>query len=283
MKYNSARAAAFYDEYGEREWARFVDGRNSPTSLHVHTHYLSRFIDSGDTVLDVGAGPGRFTVELARMGARIVVADISAVQLELNKAKLIEVGLASAVTSWIQADILDLHVLPDGQFDAVVCYGGPLSYVLDRADEAVDELLRVLRPGGVLLVSVMSLVGATAAGLPAVIHHLRTHGRDVVDLVIRTGDLPSDLSGHLPMHMFRWSELEVLLGRHACEVVAASASALTFGRLHSELLASLTDDERALLTAWEIDLAGDRGAISMGEHIIAVARKMSQGTLPDAD
>jgi hypothetical protein len=84
----------------------------------------------------------------------------------------------------------------------------------------------------------------------------------------------SELSGHLPMHMYRWSKLEALLGRHSCAIVAASASALTFGRLHGELLASLTDDERALLTEWEIDLAAEPGAISMGEHIIAVARKV---------
>jgi hypothetical protein len=45
----------------------------------------------------------------------------------------------------------------------------------------------------------MSLVGATAAGLPSAIHGLRTHGHDAVDHVIRMGDLPSELSGHLPM------------------------------------------------------------------------------------
>jgi ubiquinone/menaquinone biosynthesis C-methylase UbiE len=148
VKYDSARVAAFFDDYGEREWARFADGRNTPTSLVVHTDYLRRFVGSGDKVLDIGAGPGRFTLELARIGARVVVADVSAVQLELNKATLIEAGLASSVTDWIQADILDLHVIPDGQFDAVVCYGGPLSYVLDRADEAVEGLLRILRPAG---------------------------------------------------------------------------------------------------------------------------------------
>jgi SAM-dependent methyltransferase len=160
-------------------------------------------------------------------------------------------------------------------FDAVVCFGGPLGYVLDQADRAVDELLRVLRPAGFLLISVMSLVGATAGRLPAVVEDMRQHGREAIDRVIRTGDLPTALSGHLAMHMYRWSELEALLERHGCSIVAASASALTFGSLHGELHASLSDSERADLIDWEIDLAAEPGAISAGEHIIAVARKAS--------
>lgn len=106
MQYDSKRMAAFFDEYGEREWTRFEDGRTSPISLAVHTHYLRRFVRSGDRVLDVGAGPGRFTVELARIGAIITVADLSPGQLDLNRRTLAEAGLEDRVadrvrpTSW---------------------------------------------------------------------------------------------------------------------------------------------------------------------------------------
>ncbi len=274
MRYDSQRAAAFFDEYAEREWTRFGDGRTSPISLAIHAHYLRQFIRPGDLVLDAGAGPGRFTLELARLGARVVVADVSAVQLGLNRAKLTEAGVAEHVVDWVRADILDLRVFQDDVFDAVVCYGGPLSYVLDRADEALSELLRVTRPGGHLLLSVMSLVGSAAGGLAAVIQDARTHGPEAVESVIETGDLPPELSGHVAMHMYRWNELQALLGRHRCEIAAASASSLSFGRLHQELIAGLTDAERERLVRWEVDLAAEPGAISMGEHIIAVVRRL---------
>jgi hypothetical protein len=57
VKYDPERAAAFYDEYGEREWTRFEDGRNSGTSLEVHRHYLRRFVRPGDVVPDYGHLP----------------------------------------------------------------------------------------------------------------------------------------------------------------------------------------------------------------------------------
>ncbi len=275
MRYDAERMAAFFDEYGQREWERFEDGRTSPVSLAVHKHYLRRFVRAGDRVLDVGAGPGRFSIELARSGANVTVADLSPGQLELNRRTLAEAGLEERVSDRVQADILDLAAFGDDAFDATVCYGGPLSYVLDRADEAVDELLRVTRSGGYLLVSVMSLTGAFAGGLARVRDDLRRYGPDVVEAVIHTGDLPAALSGHAPMHMYRWSELRDLLERHRCRIVAASASSLSFGQLHRELHLTLTDDERALLTAWEIDLAAEPGAIGMGEHIIAVVQKLA--------
>ncbi|HEV8054220.1 MAG: class I SAM-dependent methyltransferase [Chloroflexi bacterium] len=276
MRYDCSRAASFYDEYGEREWTRFADGRTSPISLAVHLHYLRRFVRTGDRVLDAGAGPGRFTLELARLGADVVVADVSPVQLELNRAKLEEARLAERVIDWLQADILDLSALPDDNFDAVVCYGGPLSYVLDRADEALDELLRVTKPGGHLLLSVMSLVGATVGGLAVGVDLARQHGLGAVRSVIETGNLPSAMiGGHLEMHLYRWGELEAMLRRHRCSIVAASASSLAdrFGRLHRDFLSTLTDEELREITEWEIDLAADPGAVSAGEHIIAVVQK----------
>jgi len=265
--------ATFFNEYGDREWARFEDGRTSPISLAVHAHYLRHFVRAGDRVLDAGAGPGRFTLELARLGATITVADLSPAQLELNRRTLAEAGLEDCVAHRVQADILDLGAFDADTFDATVCYGGPLSYVLDRADEALGELLRVTRPGGHVLLSVMSLVGATAGGLVAVIEIARGRGPGGVQAVIDTGDLPAELSSHAPMHMYRWSELRDLLERHPCGIVAASASGLSFGRVHRELHMGLTDEERERLTAWEIDLAAEPGAIGIGEHIIAVVQK----------
>ena len=66
MSYDPERTATFYDEYGDREWRRFEDGPNTRASLEVHMHYLRRFVRKGDRVLGAGAGPRRFTIELAR-------------------------------------------------------------------------------------------------------------------------------------------------------------------------------------------------------------------------
>ena len=83
--YNPDWAANYYDEYGDREWTRFARSPADEVSLFLHTHYLERFVEPGSRVLEVGAGPGRFTKIMAEMGCRVLVADISQVQLDLHR------------------------------------------------------------------------------------------------------------------------------------------------------------------------------------------------------
>jgi ubiquinone/menaquinone biosynthesis C-methylase UbiE len=268
VTYDPERAAAFYDDYGEQEWTRFDQIRMGPANLEVHRHYLRRFVRAGDHVLDVGAGPGRFTIELARLGALVVVADLSPGQLELNREKVAAAGVEASVVDRVVADVADLSAFADGQFDAVVCYGGPLSYVVDRADHAATELVRVVRSGGHVLVSAMSLVGAFSHYTDIVLELAARDGPAKLEEVARTGFLPEEPDyGHLPMRLFRWRELHELFSRHG-EVVAGAAAGLL---RPSEQLA--TPELGEFLARLELDLGAEAAAIDGGEHMLAVVRK----------
>lgn len=274
MPYDPANTRVFFDAYGEREWQRFHQDAAGLVNLHIHRQYLERFISAGQRVLEAGAGPGRFTIELARLGARIVVGDISPVQLAANARRVAEAGWDAAVEQRIELDIVDLSRFPDAAFDAVVCYGGALSYVFERAGEALDEMRRVLRPGAILLVSVMSLLGATRLFLPSVLEVAREHGTDITDHVVRTGDLVDDAFGTHHCHMYRWAELEALLLAHHYEVAEASASNfLSVG--NEAALSSLPHDVARwdALLRWEVEYCRVPGARDGGTHIIAVARR----------
>ena len=123
-------------------------------------------------------------------GRRVVVTDISPGQLELNVVNLAEAGLESAVEARALADIVDLSAFADGEFDAVVCYGGPLSHVMDRADQALGELLRVTKPGGHVLLGVMSLHGSLHAFLAGADAEIEEFGIDEMQAIFESGDLP---------------------------------------------------------------------------------------------
>jgi SAM-dependent methyltransferase len=272
VRYDAALIAAFFDRYGEREWERLERTPADRVSLHLHTRFLERFIQPGDRVLEAGAGPGRFTTELARLGARVVVGDISQAQLKLNERYVREAGAERAVLARQQLDITALGSVADGRFDAVVCFGGPLSYVMERADDALAELLRALRPGGVLLVSVMSLIGATRMSLEQI--STLSDYPEVVSQVARDGLLAPELVRGQPMKLYRASELRALLTRHGAEVLAASAAnCLSVGRdafLSAEL--SRPGLWESLLT-WEEDFCAEPGNLDAGTHILMAARK----------
>jgi SAM-dependent methyltransferase len=266
LPWDPERAAAFYDDYGEREWTRFEDGRTPAPSLDVHLEYLRRFVRAGDRVLDIGAGPGRFTIELARLGADVTVADLSPGQLEHNRERVAAAGLEERVAERAVADLLDLSRWPEGSFDATVCFGGPLSYVVDRAEDGVRELVRATKPGGLVLISVMSVVGTVIHYLPILLDLVRRDGAAKNEEIVRTGLLPEKPDyGHLAMKLFRWSELEAMLSRHGTIVAAAAAGLLPAAQPEEPEL-------REFLSRVELALADEPGALSCGQHILAVLR-----------
>src|SRR5947208_10319257 len=91
------RVREHFDRLGELEWDRLEQDLRSQVSLEMHRRFLRRTISHGSTVLEVGAGAGRFTIELARLGASVEVTDVSAVQLEVNAKRLEAAGFADAV------------------------------------------------------------------------------------------------------------------------------------------------------------------------------------------
>ena len=270
--YNPDWVANYYDEYGDREWTRFARSPADEVSLFLHTHHLERFVEPGSRVLEVGAGPGRFTKIMAEMGCRVLVADISQVQLDLHRKHAEELGFEDAVEERLKLDICDMRRLSDESFDAVVCYGGPLSYVFDQAPSALRECVRVCRRGGYVLASVMSLWGPTHRYLDEVLEVPPENNSKITE----TGDLtPENWPGVLHRcHMFRPNEVRQLVSRAGLTVAAISASNC-LSICWDDSLAEVKNDPKKWreLLRMELSACREEGCVGMGDHIIVVGKK----------
>ena len=156
--YDPDYVSAHYDEAGEKEWNRFSKSIKSEVNLYIHTHYLKKYIEPNSKVLEIGAGPGRFTIELAKLGCSIGVVDISQKQLDLNREKVSEAGFEEQILWRKKLDIVELNSIHEA-FDAIVIYGGPLSYIFDKITIALQNIFSLVKENGKILFSVMSLHG----------------------------------------------------------------------------------------------------------------------------
>ena len=272
-KYDPDSVIQYFDDSGIHEWERLIQSPSHEVNLYVHSHYLAKHLIKGKRVLEIGAGAGRFTQVLANLGVRIVVADISNVQLELNKRFAQELGFDQAVIDRQQVDICDLARFESESFDYLVVYGGPFSYVLDQRDLALSECLRVLRSGGILLLSVMSLWGSVHGFLDSVL----ATPIEVNQKIIATGDIiPATFPNRKGnfMHLFRANELITWLEQHGLVLLDISASNCLSLAWNETLKETRSDPEKwNELLEMELQACADEGCLNMGTHLIAVAKK----------
>jgi len=101
------------------------------------------------TILDVATGTGDFAIQALKAGAtRITGVDISEGMLEIGRKKVNKLGLSEKITL-VKGDSEDLQ-FSDATFDAVTVGFGVRNF--ENLEKGLAEILRVLRPGGMLVV-----------------------------------------------------------------------------------------------------------------------------------
>ena len=264
--------ARYFDEFGEQEWLRLVKTPADEVKLFIHSQFLEQHIAQDNVVLDIGAGAGRFTQVLVRLGARVVVADISQRQLDLNKRFGSEFNFGHGVKDYVRLDICDMSLFPDSSFDHVVCYGNPLGYVFEKRESALGEVLRVLKPGGKVFLSVSSLWGSVHELLPGVLSVDAVKNEET----IRSGDLYFEPEAGLRhrSHLFRAAELKEFLEKFPVTILNLSASnciSTVWGDTLKSIRADRTQWDQLL--KMELEACQQTGCLEMGTHLIAVVEK----------
>ncbi|MGC9071126.1 MAG: class I SAM-dependent methyltransferase [Acidilobus sp.] len=160
-------------------WHRGLQGQASDSLANEVVGSLN--IAKGATVADLGSGPGRFTIPIAKLvgpEGRVIAVDVDSDALD----EIVKAAKGSGLNNVevIRADLTKGIPLPDSSIDVAFMANVLHGLIHSGAGElVVREVERVLKPGGFFVV-VDFIKGSTPFGPPP---WIRLSEEEVVDLV----------------------------------------------------------------------------------------------------
>ncbi len=260
---------SYYDRDPEHEWLRLERGR---FEMPVTMHYLQKYVTSPCSILDVGGGPGRYAITLAKLGHRVDLFDLSpkCITFARGKAEELDVRLNGFHTG----TCTDLGRFGDGTFDAVLCMG-PLYHLTSAASRhrAILQCLRVLKTTGVLVAAFLSSYAHVFDLVCIDMNSVRDLDPDDLARKCRSTSITNDPFVFTDSFYIEPFEVEPLMANYPLRKLAViGAQGLT-----GQSQAAIARGEPKVLQKWlEIAkaTAETKGAIGSSIHIVYYGQKV---------
>lgn len=149
MSNMSDGAIAWHDDIAERFAGAYKRSSAFQDRLRIWSDLIETHVQPGDAVLDMGCGPGLFSLLAARRGAQVLGIDGSERMIALCRESAAESGMGN-----LAFDVADIAALDDRaarSLDVILC-SSVLEYIPDL-DQQLARFARLVRPGGTLIVS----------------------------------------------------------------------------------------------------------------------------------
>ena len=132
---------------------RLTSSRQGQLEYFITMNYVDKYIKSGDKILEIGAGTGKYSIALAKNGYDVTAVELVESNLEVLKKNAKGLENISA----FQGDALNLSRFDNNTFDVTLLFG-PMYHLYEEKDrhKALDEAIRVTKPDGVILVAFLS-------------------------------------------------------------------------------------------------------------------------------
>ena len=143
---------AFYD--GFREDIRLKKSRHGQLEYLTTMHYINKMTAANSSVLEIGAGTGRYSIALAEKGYNVTAVELA----DRNFDILTENTKGIENIRCYQCDALDLGRFDDNSFDLTLVLG-PMYHLYTKEDmlKALSEAVRVTNPKGIITTAFLSI------------------------------------------------------------------------------------------------------------------------------
>ena len=261
----STRKEILSSFYGQTdEDFRLLKSRHGQLEYCTTMTYIHRYAAKGSKILEVGAGTGRYSIALAKEGM-----DVTAVELlEGNLAVLRENSRGIANIRSYQGDATDLALFADDTFDVTLSLGPMYHlYEADEVNRAIDEAIRVTKPGGVILFAFISVFAIMYANY---FYGNWAGGREE--------NFTDDYNvKHFKEQLFTGydvTEFENLFRKKPVEWLTTTGVDGLLEPIEKRTDFSLSDEDFKLLAEWYLAFSEKRELLGNTNHLLYICRKL---------
>jgi S-adenosylmethionine-dependent methyltransferase len=142
----------YYQQRTQIEWNRLDRYR---MEFDMTKKLLLQYIKNPLEICDVGGGPGKYSLYLAKQKHRVTLVDLCEENIQF--AQLFAIKESVNIENFIVANATEMSCLKDNSYDLVLLMG-PLYHLVEKQDriKAVKECHRILKPGGIIFASFVS-------------------------------------------------------------------------------------------------------------------------------
>lgn len=146
------KVEAYYNENALAEWKRL---ERHPMEFNLTMRAFREYLPEKARILDIGGGPGRYAIELAKLGHRVTLLDLAQENVEMARIKAREMG--ATLEDFIHGNALDLQGLEEEAYDAILLLG-PLYHLTspEQQAKAIAQAAARLKSGGVIYAAVIT-------------------------------------------------------------------------------------------------------------------------------
>lgn len=259
---------------GFDEWGRLD---REPLEFTVNWHYMRSYLPRAGKVLDNGAGPGKYAMELAKLGYKVTLTDLTPRLVEVAKEKAAELGIAGQFSGFHVLNATGLDGIPDETYDASLMLG-PL-YHLQRDSErvaAVKELHRVTKTGGVVFVAFQSRMRMVLTSLQFPQLWKPNDNMESVQTFMDDGIFDHQDKGRFTgAYYYNVEEIRPFMesnGFETVDLIGSSSIGALLGSEQKQYWAERGEQEQ--LTEMLIGIARDPSVLGVSSHLLYVGRKI---------
>ncbi len=138
---------AFYQKYDED---KRLNDRQGYVEYITTMKYIHKYLEPGMKIIEIGAGTGRYSLELAKEGYQVTAIELVERNIEVFKNKIQNLDSIQI----IQGNAMNLECIADESMDITLSLG-PMYHLFSKEHKrkALEEAIRVTKKGGIIMIA----------------------------------------------------------------------------------------------------------------------------------